>query len=454
MFSIHPMNSTFRQSFDQARFYEVPFKRDFPNPHFPSSGTSTYSTLKAERKYEEIAQDPEASHDKWNSFEHFKSVRSDPVLSRHKAQRQRDFGFDVVNTVDGLDPLYGVVDGGVYGALGRFDGGLIQYVDRRFDGGFIPAPNGINDLNQRALRAMIPEIKARLSILNSLIELKDFKSLPETVVKIAGFIFKSGKTLRQLLRTTSDSYLQLKFNILPLLSDIAGLNASLYTYYNRMNRLLEEEGRIKRRHFTFSYFEQERNTAREDILFSFDPRFWFGSPVDGPIVGSRSCITDASVFHAEVEYNYSFTQYQREHAHVLALLDMIGINLNPAIIWNAIPWSFVVDWVAGVGRWLDSFKRTNMKPMVHIGRYLWSIKRHRVIDVQTKVGNGSTVFSFATPPWSHVANINQWAYRRSVGIPSTSSIVLSGLNLNEFSLGAALAFTRGRAPKTRSWSNR
>lgn len=38
------------------------------------------------------------------------------------------------------------------------------------------------------------------------------------------------------------------------------------------------------------------------------------------------------------------------------LLDTLGVELNPRIIWEAIPFSFVVDWFFGVGRWLERFK--------------------------------------------------------------------------------------------------
>ncbi|DAD51791.1 maturation protein [ssRNA phage Gerhypos.1_21] len=38
------------------------------------------------------------------------------------------------------------------------------------------------------------------------------------------------------------------------------------------------------------------------------------------------------------------------------LLDSLGFELNPRIIWDAIPFTFVIDWFFGVGSWLDRFR--------------------------------------------------------------------------------------------------
>jgi hypothetical protein len=39
-----------------------------------------------------------------------------------------------------------------------------------------------------------------------------------------------------------------------------------------------------------------------------------------------------------------------------AYLDALGFELNPKIVWDAIPFSFVVDWFFDVGGWLNRFK--------------------------------------------------------------------------------------------------
>jgi hypothetical protein len=38
------------------------------------------------------------------------------------------------------------------------------------------------------------------------------------------------------------------------------------------------------------------------------------------------------------------------------LLDSLGFELNPRIIWDALPFTFVIDWFFGVGSWLDRYR--------------------------------------------------------------------------------------------------
>lgn len=129
---------------------------------------------------------------------------------------------------------------------------------------------------------------------------------------------------------------------------------------------------------------------------------------------------------------------------MLAYLDAFGVNLNPAIIWNAIPWSFVVDWLLGVSRWLDNNKIAFMEPQINIHRYLWSISRRRTILVQRrtaclpKAGATNKVLSDVVP----LPKVTETAYRRDISLPSASSIISSGLSLGEFSLAAALVVSR------------
>jgi hypothetical protein len=127
---------------------------------------------------------------------------------------------------------------------------------------------------------------------------------------------------------------------------------------------------------------------------------------------------------------------------MLAMLDALGVNLNPAIIWNAIPWSFVVDWVVGVGRWLDQFKSRNLEPVCLIHRYLYSVRIQR----STMCFSNILPTTLGHSPWGGnylAAQHTEIAYRRSPGMPDLyRAIETSGLNPKEFSLGSALAYLR------------
>lgn len=320
------------------------------------------------------------------------------------------------------------------------------------DGDFIPPPADIGALESRACQAMLPIIKAELSSINTLLELKDFKSLPKTVLSIgklaSSFVVKLKTkvkpTLRNLLHGTADGYLQAKFNILPLLSDITGIHAALVSTERRINDLISQAGRIQNKHFAYVWKEY---AMQNDTKGGYIGTNLLSYPANA-FVMYRNVTYDDTVFHAQMQYNYNYTAYQREHAHLLALLDAFGVNFNPAIIWNAIPWSFVVDWVIGVGRFLDSLKKTNMEPQINIRKYLWSVKRKRTIRLTREIERIFYVYPIdsARDPLPEVI---ETAYRRHSGYPSIGSITSSGLSPSEISLGAALVTTRSRHHRTR-----
>jgi hypothetical protein len=340
-----------------------------------------------------------------------------------------------------------------FGAPGVHDSGLRKLFDPTMDFGFVPDPSDLNNLKQASLNSMMPQVKAKLSLVNSLIELKDFKSLPKTI----GNIYKVSKsipslwrntssTLRRLLHASADGYLQTQFNILPLLSDIAGVRSALSSTLAQINKLVSEQGQTIKRHYRRP-MDIDASDLQE-TTFTSGGNYGSNYPIGAVSHASRQVYTDKAIFHAEIVYNYNYTQYQVEHAQLFGLLDALGVNLNPAIIWNAIPWTFVVDWVLGISRWLNDRKLLNMEPVVNIQNYLWSITYRRRILVSRRLERATRFHEFT--PNDTVTDhsisfpvVTESAYRRDVGLPSTSSIVSSGLSLKEFSLGAALVVTRG-----------
>jgi len=131
-------------------------------------------------------------------------------------------------------------------------------------------------------------------------------------------------------------------------------------------------------------------------------------------------------------YSYDLPQGLTEESILRAFLDMVGINFNPAIIWNALPWTFTVDWLLGVSQWLDQFKVRLIEPRIYIRDICYSYKIARTVrcwSSHDEVGNigNSVVESF---------------YYRSKPTGLTQTLRGSGLSFKEFSLAAALAGSR------------
>lgn len=427
------------------------------------------------------------TRDRWNSFEHY--LRSFEVpqgagipiaCGNFLASGYYHDKFSIYSNLWGYPESYvwGPPDNPTGGLPGLYNSGL-------GDGHFVPYPTQIDDIVAHALAVLLPQIRPNLSILNSIYELKDFRSLPRTIARAESALFYSwnwaslklvilaflgkGKylPLKELIKRVvgagSDVYLQAQFNIGPLLSDIAGIQRSLLTVEKEMVNLLHHEGQVMRRHFASDIAGLYGGEGWQDYLTAYADGGNFskirtagncdGAPINGNIHGtfktSRQTHYESAKFHAEIEYIYYLSQFQREHGYILSLLDKFGVFLNPSIVWNAIPWTFVVDWVLSVSSWLNQFKVSNMEPVTYIRRFLYSIRVARSTTVFVKNNIGITHVGSCT---YQAARVHETAYRRTSGLhQAAQSLQTSGLNLKEFTLSAALGGSRLNPRRPRLW---
>jgi hypothetical protein len=432
---------------------------NLPTENFPDY-VDTFFDSGSSPRYEKRRQPFSGGPKSWNPFEHYRSDQAKPGSAQGAGIVVEAPG-NMTNVPPNHTSTYlPFVSAGYdqytfqgalsqpFGDAGRLDADLPPFIVEAEDGSFVPPPNDLINLTHAALAAMLPVIKAELSLPNFLIELKDFKRpLLKSAEYFRSGVFinairklglRSNETFQQLIRRAAGSYLNLSFNLLPFISDVGKIRLAMSRTERRLNDFITRSGSPQNRHYVRYLHEfPDRDDSEVSGGSATSNSFWddcFSS-------SSRKVTYEESTFHCQIQYNYNYTGYQLEHARMLAQLDSLGLNLNPAIIWNAIPWSFVVDWVAGIGPFLDSLKTENMKPMINIRRYLWSISRKRRITVTKSVRlyrTGTLIASGQMPV------VVQTAYRRSVGIPTSSSIALSGLNPKEFSLGAALVIARRR----------
>jgi len=342
-----------------------------------------------------------------------------------------------------------------FGPLDQPDFGLPSLYSVNEGELFIAPPDNLDHLLDLAVRQMIPGIRPELSLLNTLHELKDLKSLArtasymkDTFLRIANIKDRKGLTvsqkygkltMKELNRRASSGYLEYKFNLAPLLSDIKGFIKSLKNYQKQVKNLLSQTDRVRRRHFTIEVAPGLSQFEEGDSQYSaFDVAKSPHIPYYIYTRHHRQVELEPVKLHVEIEYQYSLSDFERLHADTLGLLDSLGINLDPQIIWNAIPWSFVVDWVVDVGPYLGRFKIPGLQPVINIRRSCWSIKRTRHIRMTVDVNKQQSLPS---------SRVTETAYRRSIFTPTMTSLQAGGLSPTEVSLGYALVSTRGRGLK-------
>lgn len=402
----------------------------------------------------EYSSNSEYGHNDWHGFTHFKRVAipTNVLVNDFSERTVRDrtfgqFGYYIgtpSRTVDMFNcAQFGTASDPTVGMPAMFsissEGELV-----------ISPPDDLDSLLGYAFRRMLPGIKPDLSLVNSIIELKDFVTLKETFSHLDSILDRlsalnnlrreafAGLSFREILRRRSSDYLQLKFNLIPLYSDIKGILNTFKRYQAQVMRLLAQAERLNTRHVAFNIGEYVGDPVFE-TSDRHAPETEFSPPgiqyqLTRTTISHRKVTFEPSKFHLEMEFQYNFSKVQTEHARFFAIMDGLGVNLNPAIIWNAIPWSFVVDWVLGVSQYLNQFSTRNLEPVVNIRRCLWSIKRSRNIECSFDLVDG--------PAANPASTVLETAYRRQLCMPSQASLRASGLSLSEVSLGAALVFSR------------
>jgi hypothetical protein len=329
------------------------------------------------------------------------------------------------------------------------------YIDD-YTGRRVVEPVNLEELIDRSLRSMLPGIKPRLSILNSIYELKDIPELLGTHDRIKSLIDKLGYTVFSKLplsykvtslmdairkslslgknNAPSDAFLAYKFGLGPMLQDMLNLQRALDGVRAELRALRENANKKLISHFRAALSDSVDDT---DVTTNWSPSSqpWFG----GGFAGRRRVTHSLKQFNASMEYSFTLPSYISDaEFEVLALADATGITFNPGIIWRAIPWSFVVDWVAGVGQWLDRFQTRNIEPVCLITKYCWSTHVKRTTECFITSG-----LSSGTPPMVRTSWIEEDAYTRHPANPDFFRVIrLSGLDTTKFLLGAALALSR------------
>jgi len=199
------------------------------------------------------------------------------------------------------------------------------------------APLDLVALRGRAMDAMLPSFDSGFDGLNSLLELKDFRRVIAIVSNARnGSIgqWARGLTRQDAHRTLGEIHLTYGFAIAPLIRDLAALcNAADYAQ-RRLDAFVLQG--IKGSTHHYSEIISETNTSVTS--------------------GSTIKVTTKRVTYtaqARVRYAISAGLYSR----MSSMWELFGLTATGSRVWNAIPFSFVVDAFFGVDKWIQSIAK-------------------------------------------------------------------------------------------------
>jgi hypothetical protein len=148
----------------------------------------------------------------------------------------------------------------------------------------------------------------------------------------------------------ADEFLNFQFGILPLWNDIKNLGTSLKNHDKILKQLERDSGRLVRRSLEFPV---ERNvvsesTAAGGLNTSFSSLFYSGT-----VAGTTKktvTVEKRRWFSGAFTYYLPTSEGAGKIARWALEADkLFGVIPDPQSLWNLIPFSWAVDWVADVG---------------------------------------------------------------------------------------------------------
>jgi len=207
-----------------------------------------------------------------------------------------------------------------------------------------------------AFNKQITQVPAKISLLNFLFELKDFKELGKSLSKIpkalkddslarhVNLVTKHKKSLPKVVAKSGiDTFLSWNFQWAPFIGDLQTLSKVGENAYKRLDYLRQTQGKSVTVHY-----------SKDDC---------YTHPQVGQVLFTQHVNSVAYRTYVLRAYECKFTSTWRLFQNLRDVNDALsglkavyatlGLN-NPAkAVWNAIPFSFMLDWVGPFGSWLE-----------------------------------------------------------------------------------------------------
>jgi hypothetical protein len=211
-----------------------------------------------------------------------------------------------------------------------------------------------------------PSMEGDFSIINFILELKDMADIMHLYRDIRK-AWKVRKDLNPLYRRRmadrsdrllSGGVLAYQFGIKPFLDDVYNVFKQLSTFKSKLDALVRGENKTHRKHVM--WMRSLNIPADQKDLSTVVSSGMPGALMD------RTWQREPYRVNGTFVYRYTMPDANGWRSKVGGFLDALGLNVNPAIIWNAIPFTFVVDWFFNVSKWLHSLRMESLGILVRL----------------------------------------------------------------------------------------
>lgn len=279
-------------------------------------------------------------------------------------------------------------------------------------GGFLPGEVA-EDFTRDAFFKCIDLMPEEVSITNFVLELSDLEAMCRNIAQVLNL---------------PGQFLNWNFGWLPLIQDLK----AFISLAKNVNDRLKHLRKINKRWVTMTH---HRRYTEED-----------NSPFSGPLGDPEYNVAPSfgmTVPRYDVDVSIRIGCYYDLDLGgwdtlLRAFCAALGIDNVTKIVWNAIPFSFVVDWIANISEFLDQTQSAQaFKGTLVIGGVSCSYKTRYEIQLWTK----SRKPLLGPDQYARAGSALVWGYHRRLGAP-TGTFEMSGLSPRQQQLALALLSVR------------
>jgi hypothetical protein len=275
----------------------------------------------------------------------------------------------------------------------------------------------LNDLAVQGMERMRPDL-TQVSLPNFLLDISQLKDLIN--------LWRRNISLKKNL---AGGFLNYKFGWKPTVGDLQGMAAAIRQTGQSIGRFSAMCGQTLSDHCRLS---GPKTVTTVHGSFDFHGNSHYPCKWTAEIQGSVT---------AHVRYRVMPILALNEFDLIMrGFADALGVQLNPRILWDKLPFSFVVDWFLSVGNFLDRFSIDALELPIQLVDFCLQFKQSKFVRSQLiESTSGGTVI----PPYVvGGCETREDHFRRVPIFPDSAS--LAGLNFrlpnfNQAILGVALA---------------
>jgi hypothetical protein len=204
---------------------------------------------------------------------------------------------------------------------------------------------------------MQPEFEGKVSMLNFIFELKDFRDMAKVMAnkplkQLASMFNRNTRrspvsapnAANRALDAIAEARLVNEFAIKPLIQDIITIHLELKEMIDELQEDFYSAGTDENTRHYSEEFEHSASLSRDN----------FG----GLFTGYRY----TTLFTATLKYTYTY----RMRSTLDAIKQYYGLNLTAEALWNAIPFSFLADYFVNIGKTLHIMEHDpNVRTIAH-----------------------------------------------------------------------------------------